>query len=152
MSAMIRLLAAALALAFALVAPASAAPSLAGTWRTISDVDGKPRGLIRIVQSGETHTGIAAGTLVPGESMDGVCVKCKGERANQKVLGMTVLWGLKADAKDPLTFTGGQVLDPDSGNIYSARIKLAPDGKKLTLRGYIGNPLLGRSQTWERAD
>lgn len=135
----------------AAVLPAAAAPTIAGTWHTISDVDGKPRGIIRITEAAGRIEGVAAGTLVPGERMDALCVKCKGERANKPVNGMVVLWNLKRDPKDPLTYSGGQVLDPDNGNIYSARVKLSPDGQALTLRGYIGNPMLGRSQTWKRA-
>jgi uncharacterized protein (DUF2147 family) len=29
---------------------------------------------------------------------------------------------------------------------------LSGDGKKLDVRGYIGMPMLGRSQTWERVE
>jgi len=29
-------------------------------------------------------------------------------------------------------------------------MKLTDDGKKLVLRGYIGIPMFGRSQTWVR--
>jgi uncharacterized protein (DUF2147 family) len=31
-------------------------------------------------------------------------------------------------------------------------MKLAEDGKKLIVRGYIGMPMFGRSQTWVRRE
>lgn len=43
----------------------------------------------------------------------------------------------------------GHVLDPDSGKTYSARLWLAPDGT-LKLRGYIGLPMFGETQSWTR--
>jgi uncharacterized protein (DUF2147 family) len=42
------------------------------------------------------------------------------------------------------------VLDPHNGKTYKAKITMKDDGKKLEMRGYIGMPLLGRSQTWVR--
>ena len=47
-------------------------------------------------------------------------------------------------------YTGGKIIDPLSGNIYSCKAKLSSNGKRLTLRGYVGISALGRSQTWIR--
>ncbi|RPH45223.1 MAG: DUF2147 domain-containing protein, partial [Burkholderiales bacterium] len=33
---------------------------------------------------------------------------------------------------------------------YKAKLKLSEAGRKLELRGYIGIPTLGRTQTWIR--
>jgi uncharacterized protein (DUF2147 family) len=49
-------------------------------------------------------------------------------------------------------FSGGDILDPDSGWVYRCRFTLQPDGKTLVVRGFLGLSLLGRSQTWYRAD
>lgn len=149
MTAMIRRL---VLLAMLLAAPAAAWASPVGLWRTVSDVDGKPRGLVRIEAASDgTLRGVAAGSLVPGEDPGALCLKCQGARRNKPLLGMEILWGLKPDPKEPGAYVGGSVLDPDSGNVYRARVKLAPDGRSLTLRGYLGTPALGRSQTWTRA-
>ncbi|GBQ68623.1 hypothetical protein AA103196_1995 [Ameyamaea chiangmaiensis NBRC 103196] len=43
----------------------------------------------------------------------------------------------------------GRILDPDSGHVYHARIWTPKDGI-LKLRGYIGIPLFGETQTWTR--
>ncbi|MCW2237024.1 DUF2147 domain-containing protein [Azospirillum canadense] len=47
-------------------------------------------------------------------------------------------------------WTGGWLYDPESGNTYSGTI--TPEGPDhLSLRGYIGIPLLGRTDHWSRA-
>jgi hypothetical protein len=41
---------------------------------------------------------------------------------------------------------------PDNGKIYRSKVRLIDDGKKPSVRGYIGVPALGRSQTWVRPE
>ncbi len=41
----------------------------------------------------------------------------------------------------------GTVTDPRDGDVYHAKLWVAADGT-LRLRGYIGTPLLGSTQTW----
>ena len=41
----------------------------------------------------------------------------------------------------------GKIYDPESGNTYSSRMEL--DGERLKMRGYIGMPMLGRTQYFE---
>lgn len=48
----------------------------------------------------------------------------------------------------PGRWSGGYVEDPRDGTRYSAL--LAAEGDRLTLRGYVGLPVLGKSQTWTR--
>jgi len=40
----------------------------------------------------------------------------------------------------------------NNGKTYKLRLKPSVDGKKLEVRGYIGAPMFGRSQTWLKAD
>ncbi len=119
-----------------------------GMWHTISDVTGKPRGIVEIREKDGTLVGIARGSLVPGETGVKLCDKCEGEKHNQPIVGMEILWGLRRDGDE---WTGGQVLDPDTGKVYKAKIRLADGGRTLVLRGYIGFSMLGRSQSWQRA-
>jgi uncharacterized protein (DUF2147 family) len=49
-----------------------------------------------------------------------------------------------------LDYDGGKILDPETGKIYSASMRLSPDGTKLNVRGYLGLSIFGRSQTWTR--
>ena len=46
----------------------------------------------------------------------------------------------------------GEILDPNNGKTYRTRLKPVDGGKKLEVRGYIGAPLFGRTQTWMRVE
>jgi uncharacterized protein (DUF2147 family) len=61
---------------------------------------------------------------------------------------MVFLTGLSADGDE---FTGGEILDPDDGRTYRARIKLTDGGDKLKVRGFLGLSIFGRTQTWLRS-
>ncbi len=119
-----------------------------GLWRNIDDASGKPRALIRITESNGTLQGkIEKVFLAPNESP--TCTKCEGALKNAPVIGLAILSGLK---KDGAEYTGGQILDPDSGKVYSSKIRLTDGGEKLNVRGYIGVSMLGRSQVWVRQE
>jgi uncharacterized protein (DUF2147 family) len=140
----------ALVAAAALMSPAAWADNASpvGLWRNIDDVSGKPRALIRITESNGTLQGkIERVFLAPSES--GTCEKCEGTLRNAPVVGLVILSGLK---KDGVAYTGGQILDPDNGKVYSSKINLTDGGKKLDVRGYIGVSILGRSQIWNRQE
>jgi uncharacterized protein (DUF2147 family) len=124
--------------------------SPAGLWRTIDDQTGKPRGLVRITQAdGEYRGRVEKSFPKPGEDSNPRCEKCSGARQNQPVIGMTILWGLTEQGDE---YAGGEILDPENGKVYRARIKLEDGGKKLDVRGFIGISLFGRSQTWVREE
>jgi uncharacterized protein (DUF2147 family) len=117
-----------------------------GLWRSIDDVSGKPRALIRITDSKGTLQGRIEKLFSPSTE-NPKCDKCEGALKNAPVVGMVILSGLK---KDGAEYGGGQIVDPESGKVYSSKIRLSNDGKKLDVRGFMGVSLLGRSQTWER--
>lgn len=119
-----------------------------GLWRNVDDVSGKPRALVRITESNGTLQGrIEKVFLAPNESP--ICAKCEGALKNVPVMGLVILSGLKKGGDE---YTGGEILDPDNGRVYSSKIYLTNGGQKLNVRGYIGVSLLGRSQIWERQD
>lgn len=124
------------------------AASPVGVWRTIDDETGQPKSLVQISEvNGELQGKIIKLFRKPEENQNPLCEKCDGERKNQPIIGMTVLWGLRpADGM----YSGGNVLDPKKGKVYNARLKVMPDGKQLELRGFVGFSLLGRTQTWQR--
>ncbi|KJK24552.1 signal peptide protein [Burkholderiaceae bacterium 16] len=133
-------------------AAALAQATPAGSWKTIDDATGKPRGLVEISE----HNGVYSGKLVKsfGESdgkSDGkpkVCDKCTDSRRDQPIMGMTIITGLRKTGDNE--WSGGEILDPESGKLYKTKMSLADDGTKLKVRGFIGISLLGRTQTWER--
>lgn len=127
----------------------AAEPSAAGLWRQIDDTTGKVRSLLRVDEQGGLYEGrIDKIYFNPDETeRDPVCDKCSDARKGQKLIGMTILTGLK---RSGLSYEGGEILDPDNGKIYRARMNLSADGKTLEVRGFIGVSLFGRSQTWLR--
>ena len=119
-----------------------------GSWATIDDKDGKPRSVIEIVDvSGTLQAKVVKIFDRPGDNPGHLCRKCNGDLKDKPVIGMTIMTGLKRDGDE---WDGGTILDPDSGNVYSAKLHLDDGGRKLEVRGYLGISLLGRSQTWVR--
>jgi uncharacterized protein (DUF2147 family) len=143
-----RFLIATLALAAA-GAAAQAQTSPVGLWKTIDD-DGKTeKSLVRITDGGGALTGKIE-KIFDANKQDSKCDKCTDERKDQPVLGMTILRNLKQDADDKETWTGGEILDPNNGKTYKARLKPIEGGKQLQMRGYLG-PFF-RTQVWLRVE
>jgi uncharacterized protein (DUF2147 family) len=63
------------------------------------------------------------------------------------ICGLELLWGFVPDGSGG--WTGGWVYDPEAGKTYTSVMHLKSDGS-LSVRGYIGIPLLGRSTIWTR--
>ena len=134
----------------ALSAPAWGQESPVGLWQTISDRTGQADGLVRIVEvNGEYLGTVVAVFSPPAESSNPLCEECKGELKNKPIVGMTILRGVK---RSPDGYSAGEILDPDEGRMYRCRIALIDGGRKLDVRGYVGIPLFGRSQTWIRKE
>lgn len=131
------------------IAPlAFAQESPAGLWKSIDDKTGKPKALIRIADSGGELSGkIEKLFLEAHEEKDPKCDKCEGVNKNQPIIGMTILFGLKKDGEE---YSGGKILDPANGKLYSSKLSVIDNNKKLNVRGFIGMPWLGRTQTWLR--
>jgi uncharacterized protein (DUF2147 family) len=125
---------------------------ITGIWRSIDDKSGHEKAIIHVEQKPD---GSFCGTILevlaqPGKVPEEFCVNSPAPFTDQPIKGTQFLWGLHTDPKHPREFVGGKVLDPLNGHIYSAKIHLDDNGKKLTLRGYLGIALLGRSQVWHR--
>jgi uncharacterized protein (DUF2147 family) len=131
----------------AMATSALAAPRPDGLWAITED--GKPLALITVKTVGGEVQGVLGGPL-NGDPPNRICDKCQGGLHNQRITGMKVVWGLKPDPSDPLSYKDGSILDPDSGNTYSALMTESADGKTLTVRGYMGIAALGRTQIWLR--
>lgn len=146
-----RVLPVAVALAALLSMPAWAADlSPVGLWKNIDDVSGKPKALIRISENkGELEGRIEQLFRPAGEDQNPKCVKCEGVLKDQPIVGMVFMSGLKKSGDE---YSGGEILDPDNGKVYKSKLKLVDGGKKVNVRGYIGIPMLGRSQVWIRQE
>ncbi|MFM9880511.1 MAG: DUF2147 domain-containing protein [Burkholderiaceae bacterium] len=120
-----------------------------GLWRVANEQTGKTDALVRIYAvNGQLEGKLEAIFPAPGEDPDPRCVKCEGAQHNQPKRGLVFMWGFSKIGNE---YTGGRVLDPNTGSVYRAKMSVSEDGEKLMLHGYIGIPLLGRSQTWFKA-
>ena len=145
-------LAVACLLAGAAFGAAAQATSPAGLWRTIDDSSKKDKSLVRIVEANGVYTGKVEKITDPDAPKDATCKDCSDDRKDKPVVGMTIIRNVKASADDKNVFEGGDILDPNNGKVYRVKLKLIDNGSKLDVRGYIGTPMLGRTQTWIRAE
>lgn len=140
------------ALVFSSLSGLAFAEDISGMWKNIDDKTGSSKAILEIRQENNgTYTAkIIKVTPRPGYTPKETCVDCPAPYTNKPLLGLDVLTGLKPAGDN--NFVNAKVLDPLSGRIYSGKAKLSANGKRLTLRGYVGVSALGRSQTWIKQD
>ncbi len=127
----------------------SFAEDITGLWQTIDDKTGAPKGQVEIRKENDTYVGkIVKITPRLGYTPKEICVDCPAPYTNKPILGLDSLTGLKHSSGN--NYTGGRILDPNTGKVYSMKAKLSTSGKRLTLRGYVGVSALGRNQVWIR--
>lgn len=123
-----------------------------GYWKTIDDVTHQPRSIFEIKQTADNSL---VGRVIksfpqPGEPSNRLCEACTGDRHNKPILGMVLMQSFKKSAQAPNRWIEGRILDPLSGKTYHCNLTVLDGGRQLVVRGYIGMPLFGRSQTWLR--
>jgi uncharacterized protein (DUF2147 family) len=141
--------AALLAFIFTLIAPCVEAQQplpILGRWRSESG-----RGVIEIYQCADKLCGRLVWLIEPirrgAPAVDDK--NPKPELRNRRLCGLVMLGGFRQTG--PQHWSDGWIYDPDSGKTYSATMTLESAGV-LKLRGYVGIPLFGETQTWTRAD
>jgi uncharacterized protein (DUF2147 family) len=122
-----------------------------GVWKTIDDKTKTERAQIRITESGGVLSGKIEKLLAADAKQDSVCDKCEDDRRGKAMVGLEVIRGVKKADSDNL-WDGGTILDAAEGKVYKVRLQPAEGGKKLEVRGYVGMPMLGRTQTWIRVE
>lgn len=127
--------------------PASNPDSPVGRWKTFDDSTGKASAIVQIREANGVLTGRIVKLFDP-PAPNPLCIKCTGRFKNQPVMGMRILWGMR---KEDNEWNGGEVLDPESGNIYRCTITVDNNGNVLHLRGYIGTSIFGRTEKWLRS-
>jgi uncharacterized protein (DUF2147 family) len=120
-----------------------------GKWKTVDDRTGKARSVVEIYEEGGKLAGKIDKLIDPElkKISDPKCVSCTGDLKDKPIVGLRILWDLKQDGNE---WTGGKVLDPESGKSYRCLVAVEDGGKKLKVRGFIGFSLIGRTQYWQR--
>ncbi|MEK6451429.1 MULTISPECIES: DUF2147 domain-containing protein [Myroides] len=123
------------------------AQSIVGKWKTIDDNTGKEKSIINIYEKDGKYYGQVKKLLNPSKP-NPTCDKCEGDEKGKPIEGLVIIKGLTKKGDE---YTGGKITDPESGKQYKCTVKL--NGKdKLDVRGYVGLSLLGRTQTWVKAE
>jgi uncharacterized protein (DUF2147 family) len=124
-----------------------AEPTAAGLWEQVDD-DGSVGAWFHIFERNGVYLGmIVRAFSKPGERVHTTCEKCPGEQKNAPMIGLTIIKGMQRKGR---AYENGSILDPRDGSVYKAVMEVSPDGQKLTVRGYLGIELFGKSQVWRR--
>lgn len=118
------------------------AQAIAGRWTTVDDNTGKPKAVVEIT----VKDGVATGRIIDlynKSRLDKTCDKCTDDRKGRRIVGLDIIRGMRANGN---TWSGGTILDPESGKVYDC--KLWVEGGQLKVRGYIA--FFYRTQTWVR--
>lgn len=123
---------------FSLSAQAQNQASPEGLWLTENE-----RAVISVVQCPEGLCGAVYWVIEGGMRFDD-----KNEdpaMRDRPMCGLKILWGFKQ--QDAMNWIDGHIYKADEGNMYNASLQMLPKGKML-VRGFVGMPLFGKSQTW----
>jgi len=125
------------------------AADIDGRWLTFDSDSGAKRSIVEIVQANDVFQGQIVELFTrPGEPSEPVCDQCTGAQYGKRILGMEIL--LLNAASDGSY--AGKILDPEEGRFYKCIVTMGVDRKRLSIRGYVGSPLIGRTVVWQRVE
>ena len=109
-----------------------------GLWLTENE-----RSVIKVTECGDDLCGHVHWIIEDGMQHDS---KNPDEsKRNDPMCGLKVLWDFHQQGQH--SWTDGHIYKADEGDTYKATVQMLPTGD-MKVRGYIGMPLLGKSQTW----
>ena len=120
-----------------------------GRWQTFDDRTHALKGMVAIFEKEGKLFGRIERAAARRNDAD-VCAACTDDRRNQPIDGLVIIRNMSRSTTDPLEWSGGDVLDPETGKLYRLRMNVEERGTRLAVRGFLGVSLLGRTQTWAR--
>ncbi|WP_326541588.1 DUF2147 domain-containing protein [Pseudorhodoferax sp.] len=118
-----------------------------GRWNSVDDMTGEPKAQMQIVERDGQLTGRIVQVLRKDADPQARCTACTDERKDRPLVGLELIRGAqKATGKE--VWEGGNILDPESGRVYTLRLTPIEGGRKLEVRGSFGP--FSRTQTWLR--
>lgn len=116
-----------------------------GRWKTIDDETGSAKSIVELTRAADGGlTGTVVEILQSDRGPNPVCDRCSGERKDQPIVGMTILWNLKPKGD---TWEGGTILDPTNGRTYRSKAQMLDDDR-LGVSGCVA--FICREQVWLR--
>jgi len=125
-----------------------AAETVAGTWRTFDDKTKQPNGQVIVYEENGIYYGKIDPSFKSTDKTEKFCTKCSGEFKDKPFANLRFMWDFTRTGDNK--YTNGKILDPNTGDVYSASMHLENNGQTLVLRGYLGIPMFGSSQRWQR--
>ena len=118
-------------------------PPIEGTW-----LSGDGDGWIEIAIDGDGLSGTVKGSPNKDDDRPDRDEKNPDPQYRDRPLtGLELFAGFSYDGDG--RWTGGTIYDPNSGKTYRCIITWVDDDT-LKVRGYVGVPMLGRTETWTR--
>lgn len=122
---------------------AGTVPAIDGIW-----LSGDGDGWIEISTAGNTLSGVITGS--PNASPERPDTDEKNPDPalrDRPLVGLELFAGFEYNGNG--RWSGGTIYDPNSGKTYRCIVTVVDDDT-LKVRGYVGVPLLGRTETWKR--
>ncbi|MDR2685223.1 MAG: DUF2147 domain-containing protein [Rickettsiales bacterium] len=137
---------------------ANAAMPFVGLWQTIDDKTKNAKSIIRLYECGEELCGRVVALYdsegrAISETLSNPTRIAEEVKGKPKMVGLDVIWGMSWKDKDA-EYSGGKIMDPKSGDVYSSVIWQEKDDAKtgtLRVRGQLRFVPLGRTQVWKTA-
>ncbi len=131
-------------------AAANAQHKIDGLWEAHYKTSDTPSAHVRIktLPSGELTGVIEMAYPRPGENPSHNCIKCTGANKDKPIVGLKILWGMMPSGDNQ--WSGGHLLNAETGEIYSGTMTLSDNGDTLELTGYVFEPIFSKSSTWKR--
>ena len=118
--------------------------AIIGTW-----INASGKGHIQIFKQGNKYFGKLIWLKEPNDEKGNPKTDTKNPNEslrNKSLIGLLILRDFVFDENE---WNKGRIYDPQNGKDYKCFLKLK-DSKTLSVRGYIGVSLLGRTETWTR--